>query len=181
MAKFSTLGIEGDITLLAPIVAKWEGGYVNDALDKGGATNMGITMETWKHVGYDKNNDKIINEKDIKLLNKNDFKAVLKKYWDKWKADEIINQSVADILVDWYWGSGKWGIIIPQRILGVVQDGVVGSKTICAINAQDQKLFHAKIFEARVKFLNDIVKSNPSQKRFIKGWLNRLNDFKYKP
>ena len=179
MAEFNTLNIEGDITLLAPIVVKWEGGYVNDPLDKGGATNMGITLDTWKHVGYDKNNDKVINAIDIKLLDKRDFKAVLRKYWDKWRADEIKNQSIADILVDWYWGSGKWGIIIPQRLMGLTQDGIVGPKTIAAINKADQKKLFETIFAARIKFLNDIVKNNPSQKRFIKGWLNRLNDFKF--
>jgi len=180
MAEFNTLGLQADIKNLAPVIVKWEGKYVNDPLDKGGATNMGITLNTWKQVGYDKNNDGEITDADIRLLNENDFKAVLRKYWDKWHADKIQNQSIANILVDWYWGSGKWGIVIPQRLLGVVADGVVGEKTICALNAQNQKEFFDKIFAARVKFLNDIVKNNPSQKRFIKGWLNRLNDFKFK-
>jgi len=179
MAQFSTLGIDGDITLLAPVVAKWEGGYVNDAIDKGGPTNMGITLATWKHIGYDKNNDRLVNSADIKLLNQADFKVVLRKYWDNWQADDIKNQSIANILVDWYWGSGKWGIVIPQRILGVVQDGIAGRKTVSAVNAQNPRIFHKQVFDARVKFLNDIVKNNPSQKKFIKGWLNRLNDFKF--
>jgi len=180
MAEFNTLGLDADIKKLAPIVAKWEGGYVNDPFDKGGATNMGITLNTWKQVGYDKDGNGIINSNDIKLLNENDFKAVLRKYWDKWLADKIHNQSIANILVDWYWGSGEWGIVIPQRLLGVVADGLVGDKTICALNAQNQKEFFNKVFEARIKFLNDIVKNNPNQKKFLKGWLNRLNDFKFK-
>lgn len=167
------------IEKLAPKIAKWEGGYVNDPLDKGGATNMGITIGTWKQVGYDKNGDGDIDASDIKMLDKKDFSRVLRQYWNRWKADSISNQSIADILVDWVWGSGKWGIIIPQRILGVIADGIVGPKTIQALNNADQKELFSKIFEARVKFLNDIVRNNPSQKRFIKGWLNRLNDFNY--
>lgn len=167
------------IDKLAPIISKWEGGFVNDPADKGGATNMGITIGTWKSVGYDKNKDAKIDEKDIKLLDKKDFEAVLLKYWNKWKADEIKNQSVANILVDWYWGSGKWGILIPQRLLGVTDDGIVGKMTIGRLNEMNQEQFFNKIVEARKKFLNDIVKNNPSQKRFIKGWLNRLADFKY--
>lgn len=167
------------IEKLAPIISKWEGKFVNDPVDKGGATNMGITIGTWKSVGYDKNKDGKIDEKDIKLLDKKDFEAVLLKYWNKWKGDEIKNQSVANILVDWYWGSGKWGIVIPQRLLGVADDGIVGRLTIGRLNEMNQEQFFNKIVEARKKFLNDIVKNNPSQKRFIKGWLNRLADFKY--
>lgn len=170
------------IELLAPAVAKWEGGFVNDATDKGGATNMGITLNTWKLVGYDKDGDGDIDQKDIRLLNKNDFKAVLKKYWNKWQADDIQNQSIANILVDWYWNSGKWGIVIPQRIMGLTPDGVVGAKTIARLNEliqQDAELLFDKIWTEREKFLDNIVKSNPSQKKFIKGWKNRLNDFKF--
>jgi lysozyme family protein len=172
--------VKSKIEKLAPIVAKWEGGYVNDPDDKGGATNMGVTLATWKLVGYDKDNDGDIDSADIRLLTKEDFKAVLQKYWNKWRADEIKNQSVANILVDWYWGSGKWGIVIPQRILGIVQDGVVGPKTIAALNAVDQEQLFEAILAARDKFLDDIVKKKPSQKKFIKGWKNRLADFSYK-
>lgn len=178
--SFESYALDAEIEKLGPIVAKWEGGYVNDPKDKGGPTNMGITLNTWKHYGYDKNKDGLINEKDIKLLNQDDFKYVLRRYWDKWKADDILNQSVANILVDWYWASGKWGIIIPQRILGVTQDGIVGPNTIKAVNNSDQKKLFNDIMNARIKFIDDIIKNNPSQKRFEKGWKNRLNDFVFK-
>ena len=39
---------------LAPWILKWEGGFVNDPADLGGATNMGVTIGTWKSCGYDK-------------------------------------------------------------------------------------------------------------------------------
>ena len=182
-SNFSKSKFQGSkIEKLAPLILKYEGGYVNDPLDRGGATNMGITVNAWKLLGYDKNGDGIINDADMKLLSKDDFKFVLRKYWDKWKADEIKNQSIANILVDWYWGSGKWGIVIPQRILGLTADGIVGPKTITRLNelidSDAESLFY-KIYAGREKFLDDIVKNNPSQKRFIKGWKNRLADFKY--
>ena len=167
------------LELLSPKIAKWEGGYVNDPTDKGGVTNMGVTISTWQQVGYDKNHDGHIDSSDIKLLNKDDFKFVLKKYWNIWQADKINNQSIANILVDWVWGSGKWGVIIPQRLLGLQDDGVVGDITLSHLNQLNQKELHQTIFNARLKFLDDIVKKNPSQQKFIKGWKNRLNDFKF--
>jgi lysozyme family protein len=183
MAEFNTLGIAGDIRKLAPVIAKWEGGFVNDPTDRGGATNMGVTLNTWKLVGYDKDGDGDIDAKDVRLLTENDFQAVLRRYWNKWQGDNIRNQSIANILVDWYWGSGKWGIVIPQRILGVTPDGNVGPKTLAAlnkrINEDGEKLFN-EIYKAREKFLHDIVKNDPEQEKFIKGWLNRLRSFKYR-
>lgn len=167
------------IDKLAPIISKWEGGYVNHINDKGGATNMGVTLETWKKLGYDKNNDGVINAEDIKMLTVKDFEAVLRVYWDIWKADHIVNQSVANILVDWVWGSGSWGVKIPQRILGVAQDGKVGTNTLGALNKSNQKELFDKIFAERKKFLENIVAKNPSQKVFLKGWMSRLNDFKF--
>jgi len=168
-----------NVNKLAPIVAKWEGRFVNNPNDKGGATNMGITIGTWRKVGYDKDGDGDIDVQDIRLLDERDFACVLKIYWNRWSANSIINQSVANILVDWVFNSGAWGIKIPQRVLGLKQDGVVGPATLKAINSANQKELFNKIFEARKKFLNDIVSNNPSQKVFIKGWLNRLNDFKF--
>lgn len=169
-----------NVKLLTPKILKWEGGFVNDPSDKGGATNKGVTLSTWRACGYDKDGDGDIDCDDIKLLSVDDATTVLKKYfWDRWKADGILNQSVANILVDWVWGSGKWGIVIPQRILYLKEDGIVGNNTLNAVNNIDPAKFHAQIKQAREKFFNDIVEKDESQERFIEGWLNRLNDFKY--
>ena len=166
-----------EIKNLAPWILKWEGNFVNDPLDKGGATNKGVTIAVWKAQGYDKDGDGDIDVADLKLITVEDATNIMKKnYWDRWKADQIKNQAVANTLVDWVWGSGAWGIKIPQRILGVKDDGVVGDKTLEALNKQNPKEFLEKLYLARFNFLDGIVASNPSQKRFIKGWKNRMND-----
>ena len=167
---------------LAPLILKWEGGFVNDPKDRGGATNMGVTLNTWKSVGYDKNGDKKIDVKDLKLLSKEDVvKKVLKPYfWDKWRADEINNQSIANILVDWVYTSGKYGITKVQAMLNLKPDGVVGNKTLSAINDYpNQRQLFQRIKNERLAFIDRIVKNNPSQRRFLKGWKNRVNSFKY--
>lgn len=188
-----------NVDILLPFILKWEGGFVNDPADSGGATNKGVTIGTWRNVGYDKDGDGAIDVQDLKMLTNQDVRdRVLKPhYWNRWKADEIQSQMVANILVDWVWASGKHGIVIPQRILGVKQDGIVGAKTLMAVNFADPHHLFEAIFNERVKFLHSIVESSIARyerkigrkateaeklkytnKRFLKGWMNRLNDLK---
>ena len=167
-----------DVDLLAPKIFAWEGGFVDDPDDRGGATNMGVTLATWQKVGYDINGDGVIDVEDIKLLTLADATIVLKKfYWDRWRADDIDSQEVANILVDWVWASGKWGIVIPQRLLGVTADGIVGPVTIGKVNATDPVAFLQQVYDARVDFIENIIKNDPSQVRFQKGWLNRVKSY----
>ncbi len=170
-----------DVRKLAPYILRWEGGYVNDPDDLGGATNMGVTIGTWKQVGYDKDGDGDIDVDDLKKLTVDDVvNRVLKPhYWDRWKADSIKNQSIANILVDWVWASGAHGIKIPQQILGVLVDGAVGPKTIAALNARDPKDLFAQLKQARINFIDDICRKRAANNKFRKGWLNRLNAMQY--
>jgi lysozyme family protein len=187
------------IDVLLSFILRWEGGFVNDPADAGGATNMGVTIGTWKQVGYDKDGDGDIDVADLKLLTAQDVcDRVLKPhYWDRWKADRIQSQKIAGILVDWVWCSGKWGIVIPQRILGVTDDGIVGNQTLSAVNFADPDQLFDAIFQARVDFFNEITQNSIEKyeqkigrkatekellkytsKRFLKGWLNRLESIK---
>lgn len=169
------------IELLVPKILKWEGGFVNHPNDKGGATNKGITIGTYKYYQIRKGLSTPTVE-DLKNISDKEWMDVLKiSYWDKWKADNIDNQSIANLLVDWVWGSGVYGIKYPQQVIGVTADGIVGNKTLSAINdyPNQEELFQ-KLWNRRKQHFDDIVKRDPSQKVFLKGWMNRLNDFKYK-
>lgn len=167
-----------DVKILAPFILSWEGGFVNDKDDLGGATNKGVTISTWKSCGYDKDGDGDIDVDDLHLLTCEDvIKRVLKPhYWDRWKADLITSQSIANILVDWVWASGKNGIVIPQKILGVKPDGIVGIKTLAAINDfHNQELLFSSIKKARIDFIDTICAKRPANDKFKKGWLRRIN------
>lgn len=170
-----------DVRKLAPFILKWEGGFVNDPDDLGGATNMGVTIGTWKSCSYDKDGDGDIDVDDLHLLTREDVvNRVLKPhYWDRWKADLIQDQSVANILVDWVWASGAHGIKIPQRLLGVTMDGIVGPKTIAAVNAKNPRELFDMIKIARFDFIEDICRKRPANNKFKRGWMNRINDISY--
>lgn len=161
--------------ILEPFILRWEGGFVNDKDDLGGATNMGVTLATYRSVFGSK---KGVN--DLKRMTRVQWGVIFKKfYWDKWEADNIKDQNVANILVDWLWCSGSYGIKIPQRVLGVSADGIVGSKTIAAINARDGRELFDTIKQERKDFIDRICQTRPQNRKFKNGWLNRINSLAY--
>ena len=160
-------------TKLIQKVLKWEGGYAGN-IDGMTCTMKGVTLATYrKFFGSNK------TCKDLKEITQAEWDLIFKEgYWDKWRADEINNQSIADLLVDWTWASGRYGIILPQRVLGVKDDGVVGPKTIAAINNYpNQKGLFWKLWIRRKRHFENIAKNG--KEKFLKGWLHRLEDFTY--
>lgn len=165
-----------DYKKLIPTVLKFEGGFANHPLDPGGATNSGVTLSTFRSV-YGK--DKTVQ--DLKNMTMEQWEYIFKKkFWDRWKADDIDSQAIANLLVDWTWASGIYGIKYPQEVLGVKTDGIVGLKTLAAINYYpNKKELFDKLWNRRKKHFEDIVKNRPQSKVFLKGWLRRLYDFKW--
>ena len=167
-------------TILFQNIKEWEGGWSDHKNDKGGKTNMGITLKTWKSCGYDKDGDGIIDERDLKLINEQDVFNVFKKhYWDRYRGDDIRNQSIANIVVDWLWMSGNHAIINVQKLLSIKADGVVGPITINTINQANQRELFAQIKRIRKEFFEKVCRDNPTQNVFLKGWLRRLDSYVY--
>jgi len=165
-----------DIKYLWPFILAWEGGYKDDPRDYGGPTNRGVTLKTWQVYGYDKDGDGDIDKDDLILITEYDavYEIMKPKFWDRVQADKIKDQSVANIIVDWIWMSGFGKIKNIQRILDVKDDGIVGKKTLKAINDQDPKKLFSKIWHAREDFYKKL-----NNKTFMRGWMNRLNSIGY--
>lgn len=148
-------------------------GFVNDPNDNGGATMVGITIGTYRsycrYKGW-----KTPSVQDLKNMPYKMWRDIVyTMYWNKWKADTINDQSVANMVVDWVWHSGAATIKKVQALLGVTADGIVGPKTVAALN--NAKDINNKIYQSRKAYFEAIVKKNPSQKKWLKGWMNRLN------
>lgn len=164
-----------DFKEYAPKLLQFEGWFVNHPNDRAGATNMGITIQTYRdYCGQDK------TIKDLQNISYGTWQNIMKDmYWDKCRADEIENQSVAEIVVDWCVNSGLVGLRKVQEIVGCKPDGICGPITLSMINSSDAKSLFERIWNARKQFYTNIVKRNPSQRVFINGWMNRLNAFKF--
>lgn len=163
--------------------AQWEGGYANVTGDLGQETANGISRKFWpkwngwKIVDANKplRNGQMI--KDPAFLHEVEL-FYLNEFWYRMKGDKITSQRVAGFIYDWYVNSGNSALKAIQGLVNVTKDGIMGNKSISEINAQNEFVFMSRLISARTAFVEDIVKRNPSQRKFLVGWLNRINSFK---
>lgn len=169
-----------DVTKLAPHILKWEGGFINDPDDLGGATNKGVTIKTYTFFRWRKHQSTPTID-DLKNISDEEFTAILKEmYWDACRADRIESQSVANAIVDWAWNSGTVTAAKElQKALGVTVDSVIGNVTLSAINSIDAETMFDLVQKTRIAYLERICVSRPANKKFMKGWMNRVNSLKF--
>jgi lysozyme family protein len=155
-----------------PIVQKSEGGYSNHKSDRGGKTNYGVTNVTF----HEAQRQRIISKNivSVKNITKKDAEKIFKQmYWDKIHGDDL-PRDLSIAMFDMAINSGpKTAVTTLQKILKVTPDGVVGSETLLAIDNYKGNLLDDYIKAREAKY-GRIVANDPSQKVFIKGWLNRL-------
>lgn len=164
---------------LAPFLLRWEGGFVCDPDDLGGATNKGITIGTFTEYRI-KKGMKAPTVSELKRISNKEWTDILKTmYWDRFMADDIQSQSVANICVDWLWMSGVNAIKRVQKVLGVKRDGIVGPKTLSAINSISPLPLFGMIKSERKRYYDEICRKRPANKKFLNGWMNRLNDLQF--
>ena len=139
-----------------------EGGYVNNQKDPGGETNWGITKTVAVANGY---------AGDMRTMPKETAKGIYKKmYWDRLQCDQL-PFVVAFQLFDAGVNHGNsQAVKFLQRALSVVDDGVIGAKTIAATNSLDDlqivMLFNAE----RIEFYSSLKTFST----FGKGWVRRV-------
>ncbi len=154
-------------------------GWADDPDDLGGQTMVGVTMATYEEYCRRKGYPKPTTGR-LMDLSYNDWKSILKMlYWDRWNADEIRSQSIAEIVCDFVWASGVHGIKVPQDLVGVIPDGIVGPKTLSAVNSRNSRELFDQIKIARFDFIEDICRKRPANNKFKRGWMNRINDIKF--
>ena len=153
-------------------ILKHEGGYVNDPLDSGGRTNLGVTQRVWEEfVGHP------VTETDMKALTPEKIAPMYKlKYWNP-SYCEVLPKGLDYVVFDFAVNAGTGrSVKTLQQAIRCVADGVIGPKTMAAINDANPKDLITKFSDARADFYQGIVARKPDQARFIKGWLNRVEE-----
>jgi len=153
-----------------------EGGYSNNPLDRGGATNFGITQKTYntyltKHQ---------LPLRSVEEIDSHEVSEIYKEeYWDKCRCSDIpfpLDLVVFDSAVQHGpTRASRW----LQNCVGTSADGVVGDKTIYAVH---DKVINKRLedvldnyINGRIAFYAQIIKNDSSQAKFAKGWKNRMD------
>lgn len=131
---------------------QFEGGYVNDPADKGGATNKGITKAVYDEYRT-KNSLPIQSVKNISDKEVQDI--YYKQYWLASGCDKL-SDKLAIVVFDF---SVNSGVSRAKRYLTLTQDP-------------------NKYLDLRASFLKKIVQKKPSQQKFLKGWLSRVENLR---
>jgi lysozyme family protein len=163
-------------------VLNTEGGFINDPKDPGGATNKGISWDTWQSsaqsiLGLDPTLQNLQN------LTENQAMEIYKTlYWDKVKADQINDGDLRYLIFDFNVNAGANAVKVLQRTLNqlgsnVSVDGGIGPETLTAINSTNKIDLYNAYKINRQAYYNNIVANNPSQSKWINGWTNRVNNF----
>lgn len=147
------------------LVLEHEGGYVNHKLDPGGATNKGVTQAVYN--AHRKMRGR--GPMSVKYISPEETRAIYKfQYWDKVQGDLLprgLDYAVFDFAVNS--GVGRAAKYL-QAVVGVKQDGVIGSVTLAAID-NPAKTINA-LCDRRMGFLRNLG----TFMTFGRGWTRRV-------
>ena len=151
-------------------VMQSEGGYVWDKDDAGGETNLGVTVGAWSaYLG------RPIKPGEMKALTRSDVKPFYKKmYWDKVRGDDLpqgVDYAVFDFAVNA--GPGRAAKFLQQAV-GATPDGAIGPGTMALVAKATPTDILQKFAQQKETFYNSLAEKNPTQQKFLKGWLSRV-------
>lgn len=149
-----------------------EGGFVDHPKDPGGMTNLGVTRGAWE--AWLK---RPVTEVEMRAFTPDKVKPFYKAmYWNRIKGDSLpsgLDYAMFDYAVNS--GPNKASKDL-QRIIAVPVDGIIGPKSLAAVETCDVRQAIEILCEMRMEFL----KSLPGFETFGKGWSDRVGRVKAK-
>ena len=141
-------------------------GYVNDPDDSGGETKFGVARNA--------NPDLNITE-----LTWDQAKAAYYvRYWLAGKCDRLTPRT-AVLHFDGCVNHGiKRANMFLQRAIGVNPDGIVGPVTLAKAATLPTISMCNNICDQREQFYRSIVDNNPTQAKYLAGWLRRITEMR---
>lgn len=162
-----------------PTLLEHEGKFVNHKNDPGGATNRGITFNTFKK--YSENTLGVKPTLDnLKRLSNSQAAAIYEVgYWNPSNATSISDKQLGWQYFDTYVNGGAQSVL--ESTLN--NYGASSSKPIQSLNTVLKTNNAKEVYEnfrgERIHRFESLIKNNPKLKSFEKGWMIRANRFQY--
>lgn len=152
-----------------------DGGFVDNPKDPGGPTKYGISLRAHREDIGDRDRDGDIDADDVRLLTREDAKAMFHvAYFDTCRA-EGLPAPLALMVVDFAYNSGpRRACQKLQERLGVNPDGWIGQHTLDVANGLSPDLL-LSIIEAYGNARRAYVQSLPTYATFGRGWEHRID------
>ena len=166
----SNSGADGAFERAVAETLKREGGYVADPDDPGGETKFGISKRSYPDL-----NIKRLSEDDAKEIYRRDF-------WERYGYGRIAEQMIAAKVFDLAVNMGpRTAHKVAQRALRaiehtVIEDGVLGPKTLAALEAAAKANADALVAALRSEAGGQyrlLVAINAWKIKYLRGWLTR--------
>jgi lysozyme family protein len=155
-------------------VLRWEGGLSDDPADHGGRTMKGVTQRVYD--GW--RSSQGLPPADVAGISDQELGAIYRKnYWEKASCDQLrahLNLVQLDTATNM--GTGR-AVKILQQAVGVGDDGAFGPATREACDTCSPPDAVARYCTIREGLYRQFAEA-PGQDRFLRGWLNRLNDLR---
>lgn len=157
---------------------RWEGGFSDVPEDTGGRTNRGITesvFHAWlEGQGEDPRPVETITEHEVLNIYRTNYWLTAR--CPQFEQDLDIIQFDAAV----NHGPGGAGKILQKALLeagqNVAVDGAVGPMTLAAVKRVHVEDLSKLCIKHRKDLYNRIVANRPDQNKFLRGWMNRVND-----
>ncbi|XFP87464.1 glycosyl hydrolase 108 family protein [Klebsiella pneumoniae] len=170
---------------ISSVILQHEGGYVNDPNDRGGETNMGITIATWRaYAPSDLGIEATTNT--LRNMTKEQAEIIYyNHYWEPKGFCKLETIKIALMLYDWTITSGRAVTQVRKMLHNEYNINLVVSNTMdddmihCIDAIEDQEQLLSRIAEVRKEYYRSLTITNGepnTQVRFLTGWINRVND-----
>ncbi|HHS9827788.1 TPA: glycoside hydrolase family 108 protein, partial [Klebsiella pneumoniae] len=170
---------------ISSVILQHEGGYVNDPNDRGGETNMGITIASWRaYAPSDLGIEATTNT--LRNMTKEQAEIIYyNHYWEPKGFCKLETIKIALMLYDWTITSGRAVTQVRKMLhneynINLVVSNTMDDDMIHCINAiEDQEQLLSRIAEVRKEYYRSLTITNGepnTQVRFLTGWINRVND-----
>lgn len=168
-------------------ILRFEGGYVNDPDDPGGATNKGIIQKTYDSYRRVKG----LDERPVRQITDEEVREIYERdYWRAVRCDKFSATHGYSALAHFDCAVNQGSFLASKLLQNAINvthekdvikvDGIIGPKTLQALSELDDRKLCTTILRLRKTRYLDLFNRNPKLLKWKKSYIHRLNSIAIK-